>query len=261
MKIDPTSYDEAMRSSDRNNWQQAIQSELKALKDMGVYRLVTLPDGVKPIGCRWVFTTKRDAFGNVLQWKARLVAQGFTQRAGIDYTETFAPVARMQAVRLLCALAALLGGELHSADVDTAFLNAKSDTDLYMRLPPGVKQNKDFPLVMFLLKALYGLKQSPKLWNDLIDEAYGNICWKPTKSDPCLYVHSSGSLIALHVDDMLMLLLGTAQERISIKNEVLRMFKCKDLGRTTVHCGVNIHQSAADQNSCISVYHSNVARI
>ncbi|KZV24228.1 hypothetical protein F511_35114 [Dorcoceras hygrometricum] len=105
--------------------------------DNDVWDLVTLPKGAKPIGCKWIFKTKRDSKGNVERFKARLVAKGFTQKEGIDYKETFSPVSSKDSFRIIMALVAHFDLELHQMDVKTAFLNGDIDEMIYMRKPEG----------------------------------------------------------------------------------------------------------------------------
>ena len=105
------------------------------MEDNGVWDLIELPKGSKPIGCKWIFKNKRDSNGNVERYKARLVAKGFTQREGIDYKETFSPVSSKDSFRTIMALVAHFDLELHQMDVKTAFLNGNIDETIYMVQP------------------------------------------------------------------------------------------------------------------------------
>ena len=106
MEDDPTSVNQAKQCTNSEKWIAAMQEEMKSMKDNGVWDLVELPKGVKPIGCKWIFKTKRDSKGNVERYKARLVAKGFTQKEGIDYKETFSPVSTKDSFRIIMALVA-----------------------------------------------------------------------------------------------------------------------------------------------------------
>ncbi|CAL8991733.1 unnamed protein product, partial [Prunus brigantina] len=130
----PNSMQEAL--SDQN-WQAAMEEELRSLKKNNTWKIVDLPAGKKPVGCRWIFTVKYLADGTIDRYKARLVAKGYSQKYGVDYTETFAPVAKINTVRVLLSLAANLDWPLHQFDVKNAFLHGELTEEVYMDLPPG----------------------------------------------------------------------------------------------------------------------------
>lgn len=123
--------------------------------------LVELPENKKVVGSKWIFTTKHRADGSIERYKARLVAQGFTQTQGIDCEETFAPVAKLNSIRVLLSIATNLDWELHQLDIKNAFLNGELEEEIYMRIPPGFEEKEK---VCRLIKSLYGLKQSPRAW-------------------------------------------------------------------------------------------------
>ncbi|RVX17491.1 Retrovirus-related Pol polyprotein from transposon TNT 1-94 [Vitis vinifera] len=145
-------------------WKAAVDEEVRALEKNGTWEITDLPRGKKPVGCKWIFTVKYKADGNVDRYKARLVAKGFTQSYGIDYQETFAPVAKLNTVRVLLSLAANLDWSLHQLDVKNAFLNGDLEEEVYMDIPAGLETTSNFNKVCRLRKSLYGLKQSPRAW-------------------------------------------------------------------------------------------------
>ena len=116
------------------------------------------------VGCKWVFTVKCRADGSVERYKASLVAKGFTQTHGIDYQETFAPVAKVNSIHVLLSLAVNSNWPLHQLDIKNAFLNGDLEEEVFMELPPGFGGNFDKKKVCRLKKSLYGLKQSPRAW-------------------------------------------------------------------------------------------------
>src|SRR6266487_759367 len=134
----PTSLSEAL--SDRK-WKQAMDLEMEALDKNNTWELVSLPNGKKPVGCKWVYTVKYKADGSIERYKARLVAKGFTQTYGIDYSETFAPVAKMNTVRVILSLAANYNRNLQQFDVKNAFLHGELEEEIYMDVPPGYRED------------------------------------------------------------------------------------------------------------------------
>ncbi|GAA5891762.1 hypothetical protein JCM16303_002396, partial [Sporobolomyces ruberrimus] len=149
-----------------------------------------LPSNAKVIGCRFVFRRKKDQHGRVSEHKVRLVAQGFSQRPGVDFCETFAPVAKFVSVRVLLALAARNNLLVHQADVDKAYLHGALDEEIYMRIPEGIDGYDG--KVLKLDRALYGLKEAGRVWNHRIDTTLRALGYTKTKSDACVYVRESG---------------------------------------------------------------------
>ncbi|KAK1681974.1 hypothetical protein QYE76_042822 [Lolium multiflorum] len=140
---DPATYEEAMMSPDSNKWQEAMKSEMGSMYDNKVWTLVDLPDSRKAVENKWIFKRKTDADGNITVYKARLVAKGFRQIQGVDYDETFSPVAKLKSVRILLAIAAFFDYEIWQMDVKTAFLNGDIEEELYMVQPKGFVDPKN----------------------------------------------------------------------------------------------------------------------
>ncbi|KAK8574323.1 hypothetical protein V6N13_016124 [Hibiscus sabdariffa] len=134
---EPKTYQEAVSSSDSEKWLEAMRSEMDSMSDNQVWTLVEPPEGVKPIGCKWVFKKKNDIDGNVQTYKGQLVAKGFRQIHGVDYDETFSLVAMFKSIRILLVVAAFHDYEIWQMDVKTAFLNGKLEEDVYMTQPEG----------------------------------------------------------------------------------------------------------------------------
>ncbi|KAL3845297.1 hypothetical protein ACJIZ3_002700 [Penstemon smallii] len=153
------------------NWRLAMMEEMNALRKNNTWSVIDLPKNKKTVGSKWVFTVKCKADGSVEIYKARLVAKGFTQTHGIDYQETFAPVAKINSIRILLSLTVISNWPLHQFDVKNAFLNGDLQEEVFMDLPPGFENRFGRGKVCKLKKALYGLKQSPRAWF----ERFGNV--------------------------------------------------------------------------------------
>ncbi|GKF04912.1 retrovirus-related pol polyprotein from transposon TNT 1-94, partial [Tanacetum coccineum] len=153
--IEPKNYKEALLES---SWIEAMQEEIHKFERLKVWELVPRPDFVMLINLKWIFKVKRDEFGGVLKNKARLVAKGFRQEEGIDFEESFAPVARIEAIRIFVANAAHKNMTIYQMDVKTAFLNGELREEVYVSQPEGFVDPDNPNHVYRLKKALYGLK-------------------------------------------------------------------------------------------------------
>ncbi|GMF41455.1 unnamed protein product [Phytophthora fragariaefolia] len=160
---EPRTYREALRSDHAPEWRHAAQAECQCLIDNDTGKLAPQPRGRSVLGCLWVFVVKYDANGHIDRFKARLIITGFLQRYGIDYDEIFSPVIRMEVLRLLLTIPALLDYEIHQIDVKNAFLNGFIDIEIYMRQPEGFEVPGNENFVCNLVKSLYGLKQAPRV--------------------------------------------------------------------------------------------------
>ncbi|GJV03046.1 putative ribonuclease H-like domain-containing protein [Tanacetum coccineum] len=157
-----------IQALDDPSWIEAMQEELLQFKLQKVWTLVDLPNGKRAIGTKWVFRNKKDERGIVVRNKARLVAQGYTQEEGIDYDEVFAPVARIEAIRLFLAYASFMGFIVYQMDVKSAFLYGTIEEEVYVCQPPGF-EDPQFPDKVYKVeKALYGLHQAPRAWYETL---------------------------------------------------------------------------------------------
>lgn len=153
---EPTYYSKVIQYP---HWRHAITNELQALEENNTWTLTPLPPGKRPIGCKWIFKTTLNSDGSVERYKARLVARGYTQIEGLDFHETFAPVAKLVTVRCVLAITASRSWHLYQLDVNNAFLHGDLNEDVYMKLPPGYGK-KGETRVCHLEKSLYGIKQA-----------------------------------------------------------------------------------------------------
>src|SRR5664279_2473848 len=238
-----------MSSSESESWQEAMGSELKSMEDNQVWNLVDMPDGVKAIECKWVFKKKTDKDRNVSVFKARLVAKGFRQVQGVDYDETFSPVAMLKSVRIMLALASFFDYEIWQMDVKTAFLNGSLTEDVYMIQPEGFVDPANANKVCKLKKSIYGLKQESRSWNIRFDEAVRSFGFTKSEEEPCLYKKFSGKCVAfliLYVDDIL--LIGNDVLMLQeIKESLERCFSMKDLGEAAYILGIRIYRDRSSR--------------
>jgi len=177
------------------------------LLDAGTFELVPLPAGKNLISCRWVFKLKLNADGLVDRHKARLVARGFSQRFGVDFTHTFSPVVKFQSIRALLAIAAAEDWEIHQMDVVTAYLNGDLDHEIYMTQPEGFIEETNKDLVCLLKKSLYGLKQAGRSWNKKIHDVLVKLGFQRMEADYCVYQFIDKTTViwlCLYVDDLLL---------------------------------------------------------
>ena len=151
-------YDEAVASSDRVKWLEAMKFEMDSMYTNQVWELVDAPRGIKPIGCKWIFKKKTDMDSNIVTYKARLVAKGFTQRQGIDYEETFSPVAMLKSICILLAIVAYNDYEIWQMDIKTVFLNGMLSEEVYMVQPLGFEKSGQSDMVCNLKRSIYGMK-------------------------------------------------------------------------------------------------------
>lgn len=164
--IEPVSWQQAIQVKE---WCDAMKEELHSIEKNGTWELVDPPSTKTPIDVKWVFKLKLKPGGSIAKHKARLVARGFLQMTGIDYSEVYAPVARMETIRLVIAIASSKGWPLFQMNVKSAFLNGPLQEEVYVLQPPGFQIQGEEEKVYKLNKALYGLKQAPRAWNKRID--------------------------------------------------------------------------------------------
>lgn len=236
----PTTYAQAMSSDEAEQWRQAMDAELQSHHKNKTWTLVPRESIGRTIGCRWVFAKKRDQNGCVVRYKARLVAKGFKQKYGVDFFETYSPVANMNSIRVVLAVCAVLSYKMEQLDVDTAFLNSVLSDRVHMEVPIGVKGAQGFACQ--LNKAIYGLKQAASAWNKTIDHVFKKNDFKSCGADQCVYVKKVEEgfvYVCLYVDDMI-IAAKTSDEILEVKGMLKSVFKMKDLGMAKFILGMEI---------------------
>ena len=153
-----------MNDVDRDQWIKAMNLEMESMYFNSVWELIDQPYEVRPIGCKWIYKRKRDHMGKVQTYKARLVAKGYTQVEGVDYEETFSPVAMIKSIRILLSIATFYNYEIWQMDVKTAFLNGNLEENIYMVQPEGFIEQGQEQKVCKLNRSIYGLKQASRSW-------------------------------------------------------------------------------------------------
>jgi hypothetical protein len=245
---DPRHYSEAVRRLDSADWHSAMQTEFDSLMKNHTWgEPVELPPGANLIGCGWVYKTKRGKDGSITKHKARLVARGNRQRYGIDYEETYAPVARYASIRCVLAIVAHYDLELHQMDVKSAYLNGDLQETIYMRQPEGYVQKGKESLVLKLHKSLYGLKQAGRTWNTKMDSTLKSHGFTALDADQCIYIrrqHSIFLLVSLYVDDLLIACNQLVELKL-FKQQLTSEFDMEDLGEASFVLGIEIVRDRA----------------
>jgi hypothetical protein len=219
---EPGSFKAAMACPQAERWREATDDEYKSLLENNTWELVPRQPGMKVIPSKWVLKIKKDAEGNPVRYKARLVAGGHRQEFGVDYEETFAPVSKHTTIRVFLSVASKHKMAVKQMDIKTAFLHGEiTEHEVYMNQPEGYEQGTN--MVCKLTKCLYGLKQAPRAWNKKLTERLMEMGFKPSIADPSLWVgHSYGekTFITIVVDDMLL-----ASKSMDVVDKVI-----KDIG-------------------------------
>jgi hypothetical protein len=229
------------------NWNAAMEEELKSIVDNNTWTLTDLPRDQHAIGLKWVYKVKRDENGAIVKYKARLVAKGYVQRPGIDFDEVFAPVARLESVRLLLAIAAHFGWGVHHMDVKSAFLNGELQEEVYVQQPPGFVDSKHKHKVLRLRKALYGLRQAPRAWNQKLDSSLLGLGFKRCVNEHGMYIRGNGTarlIVGVYVDDLI-ITGGDAGAVGKFKAQMMNTFRMSDLGLLSYYLGLEVSQGAA----------------
>lgn len=253
----PSCYADIKYLENSGDWYQAVETEHNALKANKTWTLVLRPEGVNIVKSMHIYSVKNDQSGNAVKCKVRVVAKGCSQEYLQDYTETFAPVARIASFRFLLAFANQFNLLVHHMDVQTAFLNGNLKEEIYMEVPEGFACNKN--QVCKLNKALYGLKQAARCWYEMLDQALRDKGFVSSAVDPCIYILDRGDVnknvyIVLYVDDLI-LITACIKLMNEIKRYLMNRFKMVDLKEIKLFLGIRVTREndkfCLDQSSYI----------
>lgn len=240
-----------MKRSDAHEWKQAADDEMNSLLTNKTWILVNKPEGKNLVSCKWVFKSKLKSDGSLDRRKARLVARGFTQTAGMDYFETFSPTSRYESVRCVLALAASWDMDIVQFDVKTAFLNSKLEEDVHMTQPEGYDDKSG--RVCKLLRSLYGLKQSSRNWYSRFSSFLEHEGFERTPEDECVFVRNQDRnklIICLYVDDGLVC--GTSHDQVHAFISKLELEFHITTGEPDHYVGMEIHRNRSKRQISIT---------
>lgn len=260
---EPSSYYEAINSLNKDDWLKAMKSEIDELERQDTWEIINLPPNIKPLKGRWVYKLKpintpcldgkdRENSPNI-RYKARWVIQGFNQRLGVDFLETFASTCRTETWHLLLIIAVNKRWHIRQYDVKNAFVHAYIDTDIYTILPIGLySDNRYKNKVCHLKKALYGLKQSPRLWHQYLANLLAKLGFKVLPYDEGVFIHKADkAIIICHVDDLLILHKDISYI-YNLVNKIKASIKLEDLGQVSTFLGNDIYIDYPNQRIYIN---------
>ncbi|GKE10066.1 retrovirus-related pol polyprotein from transposon TNT 1-94 [Tanacetum coccineum] len=241
-KVEPKNFTSAVTE---DCWFQAMQEEIHEFDRLDVWELVPPPDSAMIIALKWIYKVKLDEYGDVLKNKARLVAKGFRQEEGLDFEESFAPVARLEAIRIFIANAASKNMTVYQMDVKTAFLNGELKEEVYVHQPEGFVDPERPHHVYRLKKALYGLKQAPRAWYDTLSKFLLAQGFSKGVVDPTLFIRKTGKHtlhVQIYVDDIIFASTDPKDcDRFS--NEMSSKFQMSMMGQISFFLGLQISQN------------------
>lgn len=258
--VEPKTYSQALESDQKVQWLTAMQEEIEAHENNDTWCIVDLPAGKTAIGGKWVFKAKTGADGEIERYKARYVAQGFSQKYGEDYDEVFAPVVSITTFRVLLSLAAKRKMKVYHFDAKTAFLNGKLTETIYMKQPDGF-HNGDESKVCLLRRSIYGLKQAAKSWNDTLNNVLLEAGFQQSYNDPCLYskkINGQYCYVIVYVDDLIVACY-TKEQLEEIERELKQHFEMHNLGPIKHYLGIEVTKdNSGNFELCQSTYIKNI---
>jgi Reverse transcriptase (RNA-dependent DNA polymerase) len=250
---DPTTYNQTAKFS---HWREAMAHEIDALATNNTWSLVPASEASNIVGCKWVYKTKRLSDGTIERFKARLIAKGYTQEEGLDFTDTFSPVIKPTTIRLILSLAVTQKWDIRQLDVNNVFLHSELHELIYMSQPPGFTDTRYLDHVCHLYKALYGLQQSPRAWYHKLKETLLHIGFKSSTSYPSLFLFKQSHdtvFLLVYVDDII--LTGNNSTLIQSVVQLLdQKFTIKDLDRLHFFLSIEVHHTDHDLQLTQSKY-------
>jgi len=246
---------EALESAEGEQWGMAMDEELVRLREMGTWELTEdMLEGRVPISNRWVFTKKKDEHGNTIRYKARLVAQGFSQKPGTDYSNnsTFASVMQFESLHMAFGIAAINGWDMRQMDVKTAYLNGYLEEEIYMLQPAGFDDGTG--RICHLKRSLYGLKQAGNIWNKVWNKAIEELGYEKLKSDYCCFIQCKGedfSILLVWVDN----LINFSNDTDRVEQELKTKFEINIIGEPSILLGMKINRDEEKKTISLSQTH------
>lgn len=220
-----------------------MNAEYNSHQTRGTWTLMPPPPNHPIIGSKWVFQRKKDTSGQTVRYKARFVAQGYSQQYGVDFSDVFAPVAMQSTLRVLLAITGQRKLEVRHVDVKSAYLNGKLEEDVYVRQPIGFEEPGKEEHVCKLHKSCYGLKQSARVWNTTVKAVLSKLGFHQSLSDPCLFMKRSASgewiYLLIYVDDMI-LVCKEAEQITIVEKELQCEFDISILGSVSQFLGMRV---------------------
>ena len=257
--LEPHSLSEAKKCPDWPLWEKAIQEELAALKAAGTWEVVDAPEGVNIVGSKWVFKAKKDAAGNVVRYKARLVAQGFSQVLGIDYFDTFMPMARLASICTVLVFTAAEDYETGQIDIKLTYLNRElMEEVIFMKQAPGFSEvGEDGKVKVWrLLKMLYGLKQARRRWYHKLVMIITKLGFSRCGGDQAVLFRRCEKMVVLiivlvHVDDCS--IVGKTKTLIArFKIKITKFVDITDMGELHWILGIEVHHICEEKRLLLS---------
>ncbi|CAI5942415.1 unnamed protein product [Closterium sp. NIES-65] len=253
----PRSYAKAIAGEYSSQWQTAMDAEMASWKSTGAYVDEVPPPGANIVDGMWIFRVKRSP-GSPPVFKARYVAQGFIQREGVDFFQTFSPTPKMTTLRVLLHVATQHDYEIHSLDFSTAFLEGSLHEEIWLRRPPGFTGLFPLGTHWSLRRPVYGLRQAPREWHDTLRTTLATLGFTPSTADPSLFLRSDNSLplfyILVYVDN---LVFATADTEVLalVKSELQKRHTCTDLGELRSYLGLQITRDKARRTITLTQSH------
>lgn len=224
-------------------WKKAMEEEYNSLITKGTWELCVLPAGRKAVSSKWSYKIKYGPTGEVTRYKARFCARGFTQVAGKDFNETFAPTVRMPTLRAMLACAAQHRAEVHQMDIKTAYLNAPLEEEVYLQQPEGFEEKGKEGHYLKLKKSLYGLKQSGRNWFNVLKDYLNDLGFVQSTHDACLFMRAGTDYVCVWVDDLVYFSKTNSLFPQEMKNDIAKKFTVGECGPLTWFLGMKVQCS------------------